>query len=1622
MARLPARRSQPSGSHANPRSSSVPERKRARIVEFNSGHLKPFDYGFRREMVVRGTVPGQDGGRIMSDIYYYTPTGTKLCCKPATRQKGPETGSRQNGRGNKRGLRTSIHPSIQVQPYDYKSPGITWRSMPEVSAYLAKNRKLPLTADNFNFKRATIHQPPHEVVRNAGPRHSGKFKSARVTRQSAPAALEPASPVPASPAAVPALPASAVEHAKSLCAATLSGRRKARKPLCGCCESRHEWHQQVHKDAPGHHHLHRAASKKWPGHGVPQAYRRAPKPTVVPSGRRSQPPVAQNTTYAKVPADESAAHTEDTKGGEPEESSVAYESPRKSVSPSKLQQVTEECAVQPSVRHAVVLVNDILKPEVGEKAASDADRVLATPKACADSWQNATARELYRVLTRWQNASEQAAATATEDDLLGDPVIIKEGTEPLGASPALDPEGSSVLSSQSKPAAVSREPCTARCSRATGETPELQCKRCLCFFHPICIGLSHLATTKGRFVCKACTKLPYKSAQKSTSLKQPRPSEIAPVNCKPISSVATQSLTQDLKETFQDPGPGSFSPASVPATAAAPFPTCSSVVVSSSPSAAPLTFIRPSCSVTNSVLPMVLSSAGTISVPVVHLVANGAAPKRPSFTSTSMAPAVARTTPGPLTMRPVRAPSGGRHSLPPLLPSPPSSAALAAATAKPPKISSLRIQSTGGQDVTVCPSAYYTIHLAQKTGSISNAALKSIVSQLVQKHPEELQKRASAGQSIILQAQPVQQEARSLLQPAIALPEKQKVQQHCPPASMAAGSGDCTSTQLLAVSTAPETSPARKVELETVLPVGTRQFSANATPATVGTCDSGLDTSAVSIMPMVTSSGTRSQISSVAKVSSPSQQETSHSATCQEFVSGAMPLAVHGQQTALPRKSQNGKALAASTTAEMGPQIVPKVEPDMELAPAVEETVSIHVIREQETVVNGGPSSLYVGSSSCEPVTKVESVPQAFIATDKSDAFHSVSPLPGCPFVISSSYSLAGKEVSERDSSSPAECDGKEQAPGASMDQAYVVVTKDRCSGNGSDTSDLKMAYEIGHIWPATSHMGSESEDGSAHVSTKATSVRVEQKEPSDKFPSGNSGSVCEVLRNKRRHHFVTLPEPPGISLWLSSGGRLTCVHDRQDSIGANTVEPDHSVSGSVVLFNSVPDSASSMRGFTDMFTVLTEIFKWLPTPTLCKTAQVSRAWRKLSAMSDSVLERDSLEPVLCRITMLDTVKHVALEVNPLQLARVARAFPHLHSISALISRRGCSLRPPTTAVFVLDRGRRERRQCVCTRMLFITLAKNTRSRPASYKTSTSTAEPRHPASLGGLSELLCVAGLERLELRGAHGLAILPLTMSPNCLAQRCHQLRALSLVTVQNMTPEVVFLISLLHGLEELHLGECIKWSETSFLNISKLKKLRRLTLEHGEDKSGFRSMLLRLSNLERLELKQWTLRNSLADTLPHMTLLRHLLLCPVNGDLASKTNRNVLRSCLAAGATLKQITWVVSCKSSTSPQGVFDLNLAFEPGNLCDCPSIIAASNPADVPVSTPGGSLRNADISPEAQEVASGHLQCCAFAKKFRHMWKPSLHLAWYMTVRQVCQGLKRCLGPHTAVCFCAQVEQ
>ncbi|XP_075732214.1 uncharacterized protein LOC142774964 [Rhipicephalus microplus] len=81
---------------------------------------------------------------------------------------------------------------------------------------------------------------------------------------------------------------------------------------------------------------------------------------------------------------------------------------------------------------------------------------------------------------------------------------------------------------------------------------------------------------------------------------------------------------------------------------------------------------------------------------------------------------------------------------------------------------------------------------------------------------------------------------------------------------------------------------------------------------------------------------------------------------------------------------------------------------------------------------------------------------------------------------------------------------------------------------------------------------------------------------------------------------------------------------------------------------------------------------------------------------------------------------------------------------------------------------------------------------------------------LGGLSELLYETSLKRLELSGARGLSLLPLTVPMDHLAEMCQGLRALSLLTVKSMKPATVLLVSRLKDLVELHLGDCVSWSE--------------------------------------------------------------------------------------------------------------------------------------------------------------------------------------------------------------------
>ncbi|XP_018799888.1 PREDICTED: uncharacterized protein LOC108975670 isoform X1 [Bactrocera latifrons] len=83
------------------------------------------------------------------------------------------------------------------------------------------------------------------------------------------------------------------------------------------------------------------------------------------------------------------------------------------------------------------------------------------------------------------------------------------------------------------------EPCTIKCSRATGHIPQLKCVKCLCLFHHECVGLNRsnseyritgegISQTKGReYICEACTSVPEISTKvvtrKPTNARPTRP-------------------------------------------------------------------------------------------------------------------------------------------------------------------------------------------------------------------------------------------------------------------------------------------------------------------------------------------------------------------------------------------------------------------------------------------------------------------------------------------------------------------------------------------------------------------------------------------------------------------------------------------------------------------------------------------------------------------------------------------------------------------------------------------------------------------------------------------------------------------------------------------------------------------------------------------------------------------------------------------------------------------------------------------------------------------------------------------------------------------------------------------
>lgn len=1666
---------------------------------FTSEHLKPFQHGFLRELVIRAANSASpDNGRMLADVYYHTSSGQKL------------------------------------------------RSRPDVAAYLAKNRGVPLTVDHFTFVRVAIYKPPHEVVRNA-------------TR---PTAL----PVPATKKA----PA---EHSKRTGSPPCglgqhhagedgsTGRRLSRKRQCCCCEVQNSSCKKLrstgnaevgrafglvdktrlaNKDLRTRHGLDRGVTRlpgkpfsytiKYKSRSMQQAVPSYPKKVsrtqVATSNTKSLLRKAMDTQHGDSelasrpllgkhlssqkpsPSDRDKVNVEPPSqsddggmsesgaGNRSKETPAAFVTASSSRSCeskslrefriSKHSQATPQnqgtlvgtCSSVGSKR-PVVLVKDFLKDEtsdtmlrVGKKTALELTTPVG-PHVRSDYWQNTAAWDVYRLLKARENGPLENKSPDTPEvclaDLSKDPPILDEVTLVAEVSPthhaqclpAVDqgeqPAFAEANSAQREPSYV---PCSLKCPSAQGRTPQLRCSRCLCLFHPMCVGMtsSHPSAIKGFFICKACTKIPRKLARMK-STKRLSDVERTSAVCNNASSKPEIIRVQAMKENAARTPPPSSSafPSAVqtqcPSSSAASTVTCTLPSSLSGPPAG--TTSLSSC--TDNMPAATSSLNSTISVPVFHVVANSSQPSTNAATSRQVAQ---------------------RPRLPLLLPAPPPPPATIGGS--PREMPTLRIQSSGPQNLTVVPSVYYTIQVSQKPGgSMSGTELTSLVNQLVQKHPEELHKMGG-GQTYMLQAPPVSVQAS-------------KKAQHL-------GSPNTFGEHLVSGLPVSANLQGTKLPLMPVQPlIATEAVIPEPVPSNL--VQAALEDGAQMPAPqhsvtMKSLLHTQPKIVSVTSMAAGAQrrpavslQETACVATMmgpppgQESLLGVVmptqvPQAITRNAFSVPTVSSS-----ISSSPKVGPVnvIAPKVQPPMPQLTIEEEAVTQTVpAAAQSTKLD----ALLVNSPGCEVSTiGDEGASQVITAKEEEgEAIYGLDTLPADPqpsCIITSSYSLADEPLLQSPSS-VSEHIGGHKTTGNSANNSGKS-SRDGISsvwsrGSKISKEQMEVMHKVADMWRSCNATETEvtsavdgrvetlryhSPNSSGHtVDDKAVAkptANTEQQRLKEKVPvSSVSGVPCSPkaikasrTKNKRHHRC----DSSAVSVWVDSGGQLTCMRDKPRVLDT-ALQPVEAAS----------NSSRNIQNLTEGFTILNHIMQWLPIPSLCKIAQVCNAWRMLTSMphlwkrvdfrqlhvhnwdacvaklkhmqtEELVLDKDSLDPVLSHASHLDAVQVVVVEVNPLQLVCLAGAFPHLRSLSAVITRKGLA-------------------------------------------TKGGDPSQRHAASLGGLSELLCMTGLERLELRGAHGLALLPLTMPAHSLAQRCQHLRALSLLGVQSMSPAVVFLVSLLHGLEELHLGDCVSWTEMSFVNIGKLKQLRWLTLERGEDNDGFRTMLLRLEKLRRLDLRRWTLRNSLADTLCKMSELRHLLFWPLSTGSTLKTNRNILRSCLAARAKLEQITWIVSCRTLGTPLNVqqlaLDVSLAFESGTLCECPQLAASScyvTPAidDIPkslsssprarkgvpnldsresTSSPAKPCSSSHVSPshlahsrksvigvnsadspgnasasleQSQKLPVPSSHCCALAKTLLEVWKPSVHHTWHLTLRQLCQGLKHCLGPDRAVCLCVRFE-
>lgn len=1666
------------------------------------GHIKPFEHGFKREIVLRAVQ--EPGGKQQSDVYYHTPDGQKL------------------------------------------------RSRREIADYLGRNRKLPLLPDNFTFARSAIYHPPQEVVRQA---------TRRWNKDAAPASLSGA-PIGQAASTSDSASARIRSTSEEVAAATaspcanrdgvLSVRRSTRKQCLCCRESlggRKRLRGTESSNAAGTSQAKRPR-KSMAATKAPQTTRAkppgaSPPPKAPQRNSRStasrgpgRPPKRRAQSLGRVPLPSEDGPRSASGGRRPGATREAERRvlPRRSLPGSPVPDFDDseessedgdgEGPLETSPKRAFVLLQDVLRAETGPKSSSELDGDVAAPssssvnsssvvpialKAHVQPWQSSMSWEIYKLIKARNSAgtgvaeneegetsvaeprsgrvtasSSRQGKTGFEDeeecatDWLRGPTIVEDSTEALevvledadaGRSAAVSDQGPTRSpatprrSRQRTPALAAKGSptssgapapvCGINCPRALGQTPQLRCTRCLCLFHPVCVGLLdiHPHVTRGSFICKPCNKVSYRvgkgSARSST---QPALADNALPNETPRAAPGAKPL--------QAEGPSTALVASTVASTAVPSTPRPSFVTS---------------------LSAVLPGPSSVSLPMAHLMAAGPLPPLQFVCSPTESPSTGppRLLPPMLSVGavaavaspPVRVNAQPPRCMPALVaaPRPPNpAAALMVVPYRPAAMPALRPQPTTSQ--------LYTINLKHKLNDSAMSALVNLVQQAAHKGIAELQRVCNKYGMVLQVGRPAGLATPTPQLPHLMGPTSPLPQGAAAPQPALSSSQAVVATKLASASALQPVSGNGEKKL----------FTPSGQPSVLKS------TSVLSESSTATSGESAPTIAALSQPVS-AQKPESENAPPQPTVTPT----VCGEVARVVPKAE----LKTDKTAPLGSRhraILPKQPCGMMQAVSGNKpsnTASV-TCSEANGVVRAAATLAPQGTTATAgiPTRPGEHTEAAAAAAEEKEA----SIATFCK--IENVVSMAAAETEWPAASDGSEGEGRlvivegnERAEGtANHANENPSPCKKETETKAEKPSDRSLLKGAGAWQPSVPHTPPPSE--SSHSAEAAESSASEQglndsvATPPNGVDAQGSRKVARIKRVKRRKPQGGASPLNSSPIWVRTQRQLVFVTDRTSSVDPLALHRD-----------VVPNSARVFSDLASAMVALDRVFSWLPLPSLCSAAQVCKAWNiaanspflwkridfrqfrvqnwdtcvmKLRSRcpEELILDGESLDHLLPYAEQFSMVERVSLVVNARQLACVARAFPALRSLRAVVVRKGSAAAATASQNSAAA--------------VAATASQNggEGGEAGGHSTGAVSAPaappPQRQASLGCLTELLCIKGLERLELSGAHGLALLPLTMTATSLAQRCQQLRMLSLTTVQVLTPVVVFPISLLEQLEELHLGNCTNWSNASFVNLCQLRDLRRLTLELGEDGPGFHTMLLKLTRLERLELKRWTLRDSLGDVLPRMKRLRSFVLWPLTSSAALKSHRNALRSCLSAGDGLERFTWVLGCKplmrgggssgvnkamSVSLMQHVApDLRISFEGGALCRCqggadsvpassassPSKTAetaacaspnsksrksasdvvdagnasANDPTTSSTATNSTSPRKSGATPDgAPQSSSPEAPCCPLAKKISEVWTTSSEEPWHLTLRQFRDGLQHCMGPRTAVCVCVHVE-